>query len=519
MKNTNPFNGSLVNYIPHLLDVARLGDSLSPANLLVQFEVILTGGTRISCQPTTLKQLYCLDFTTLDYRCRDLSTDTAAIRQWLRGVIQDQVDRLAPEAGTYFPTTGWHILNGEHVYLAGGSLIGPTGFLPPGSYKTTAALEGLRLAVDEDLSEKTALAEWFTVTFNRGAPRSQPEGISLLSTSAAIFEELLPWKDCTRLVDDLYPSASRTAKRTRDEKANQIIRLVGNSGVREWGRFGATDSIACGIVFTGEYLPEGFSTLVRCLILQLDRPLPSRQLTALQQQPLARPTIIYRFLRWVSAHYYEVETKFRQGMEKLRDARGTTSVQETRLREITSLLLVAMNIFLRFFADSFPSFGKKVRIGIKGMMQDAVFQAINRQKELLAREREHSDTNRFSRCLADLYLSRCGIVITKKPGRKFQTGEAAVEYKGCLCLRSEYLLQLMQRHFRDSGITVKAITSELRRNHLLNMDKSQKSSKKLHQVRALFIRLEDLCAYQSSEDFAAVDAQAAALGLPIPRHK
>ena len=168
--------------------------------------------------------------------------------------------------------------------------------------------------------------------------------------------------------------------------------------------------------------------------------------------------------------------------------------------------MVEMNIFLRFFADSFPSFGKKVRIGIKGMMQDAVFQAIHRQKELLAREREHSDTIRFSRCLADLYLSRCGIVITKKPGRKFQTGEAAVEYKGCLCLRPEYLLQPMQGHFRDSGITVKAITSELRRNRLFNMDKSQKSSKKLHQVRELFICLEDLCAYQSSEDFAAVDA-------------
>lgn len=77
----------------------------------------------------------------------------------------------------------------------------------------------------------------------------------------------------------------------------------------------------------------------------------------------------------------------------------------------------------------------------------------------------------------------------------------------------------MQRHFRDSGTTIKAITSELRRNHLLNMDKSQKSSKKLRQVRALFIRLEDLCAYQSSKDFAGVDAQVAALGLPIPRHK
>lgn len=182
------------------------------------------------------------------------------------------------------------------------------------------------------------MAEWFTAIFNRDAPRSQPDGISLLSSSTAIFEDLRPWKDCTRLVDDPYPGASRTAKRTRDEKANQIIRLVGNSAVRGWGRFGATHSLACGIVFTGEYLPEGFSTLVRCLIFQLDRPLPSRQLTALQQQPLAWPTIIYRFLRWVSAHYYEVETKFRQGMEKLRDAKGTTSVQEERLREITSLL-------------------------------------------------------------------------------------------------------------------------------------------------------------------------------------
>ena len=113
------------NYTPHILQLARQGTDLRPANILAHYELILAGGQRVPCQPQTLERLYQMDFTALDYRCRNLSGDTATIRRWLCDVIQRQVDQLSPDAGMYFPAMGWNTLNGAHVYLAGNRLIGP----------------------------------------------------------------------------------------------------------------------------------------------------------------------------------------------------------------------------------------------------------------------------------------------------------------------------------------------------------------------------------------------------------
>jgi hypothetical protein len=154
-------------------------------------------------------------------------------------------------------------------------------------------------------------------------------------------------------------------------------------------------------------------------------------------------------------------------------------------------------------------------------IKHAVNQALSRQNELLERERECDDKNRFSHALAELHFGVRTIYITNKAGKKFQHGEAATEHKGCLCMTSGYLCLLMQQHFRDQHITVKAITAELRRNHLLVIDASQRSSKKLNNMRALFIRLDELRTYwdgcfgvSRSEDFSNIDALAASLGLP-----
>ena len=148
------------------------------------------------------------------------------------------------------------------------------------------------------------------------------------------------------------------------------------------------------------------------------------------------------------------------------------------------------------------------------------------QAAFLSRERSRCDTNRFSVCLAALYFrSFSGIHITEKPGKKFRSGQAAVEHKGCLCMRAEYLQELMQTHFQDASITIKQITAELRRNHLLDVDKSQRSSKKLANVRALFIRVDELRNYlgqhdpeTQAEEARRIDAMARAMGLPVPQN-
>lgn len=149
------------NYTPHILQLARQGTDLRPANILAHYELILAGGQHVPCQPQTLERLYQMDFTALDYRCRNLSGDTATIRRWLCDVIQRQVDQLSPDAGMYFPAMGWNTLNGAHVYLAGNRLIGPDGFQPQGTYSVNAALDSLHFSIDEMLPDKYLLYQLY----------------------------------------------------------------------------------------------------------------------------------------------------------------------------------------------------------------------------------------------------------------------------------------------------------------------------------------------------------------------
>lgn len=154
-------------------------------------------------------------------------------------------------------------------------------------------------------SRKTSLIALLSCIYNRQDTAQLPEAISLLSTPAAILGELGQYSDICRMVDDLYPSTSRAETRRREEKLSDIIRLVGNNASRGrvTGLSSVDSGIPCGVICTAEYLPQGYSTLIRCLLLELEQPLPTRALTALQNSPLVWPTFIFRFLSWCAANY------------------------------------------------------------------------------------------------------------------------------------------------------------------------------------------------------------------------
>lgn len=268
-------------------------------------------------------------------------------------------------------------------------------------------------------TKKTSLARELTAIYNRNTPPAQPDDVSLLPTNAAIFDALGPYRDCVRLVDDLYRSGSRSETRRRDEKLDQIIRLVGNNAQKGRGRAGEEDSVNCGIICTAEYLPEGFSTLTRCLILQLERPLPSARLTKIQCHPLTWPTFLYRFLTWVAAHYDAVVGYLRQQFPKLRQQRAAQPVQEERLREFQWALHLTTDILGAFFSSQLPSHLSGTRKQLVRLIKRSINQAIQHQTELLAHERDHSDTNSFSRALSELHFGAHMVHITEKPGKKF----------------------------------------------------------------------------------------------------
>ena len=81
-------------------------------------------------------------------------------------------------------------------------------------------------------------------------------------------------------------------------------------------------------------------------------------------------------------------------------------------------------------------------------------------------------------------------------------GTAAVEHKGCLCMRPNYLIALMQKYFGDPSVTQAKIYKELRDNGLLSMDMSRKSTKKCNGVRAVHIHINLLESYAPPDIFS-----------------
>ena len=121
---------------------------------------------------------------------------------------------------------------------------------------------------------------------------------------------------------------------------------------------------------------------------------------------------------------------------------------------------------------------------------------------MISRMKTANDASWIPRALAELYESG-RIEITKKTKQKFKEGRAAVEHKGCLCMKTDYLMKLLEGPLANQDLTVKELTNALRKDGLLSMDKSGRSTKKLNGVRVLQIHIDHLCELYGSEDIFA----------------
>lgn len=543
-QDASPFPVS--NFIPTVLTVSRTGSSLCPANIIVQLCLQLNSQQTpaFSC---SLSELHNMDYMQCDYRCRNYLGSDRVLNRLIARCIQDQVDCFDLTGKCYFERSGWTQYQDNHVYMAGNQLIGPQGFISPQEYMVSTELSRLRLDVDLSIkakdtanyalqlmnlnggvttcavlyylysliqplfleagwernyvclllgpsqSRKTSLTALLSCIYNRQDTAQLPGVISLLSTPAAILDELGQYPDICRLVDDLYPSTSRAETRRREEKLSDIIRLVGNNASRGrvTGLSSVESGIPCGVICTAEYLPQGYSTLIRCLLLELEQPLPTRALTALQNSPLVWPTFIFRFLSWCAANYDRLVMHLKNKIQRYHQRRSEHPSTEERLREMQFTLLQTLEFFFQYALDTRVWCNCPQLEDLRSKLKSNVAQVLNHQTKRLETVKSAGDENRFSKAIAELYLNG-SMVITRSAKRKFKEGYAAIEHHGCLCMRPDYLLSLLQDYFPDPNITLFQVTQELRRNGLLNMDASNRSTKKTSGVRSLHIYLEHL---------------------------
>ena len=534
------------NYVPHVLSVSRRGEDLSPRNILVRFE-LQVGPERTGPFTYTLQELRTLDFEHLDYRCQNFSGRKGEKAQLLFRCIQEQVRQFDLTGKTYFEKSGWTVLDGKHYFVAGDQLIGQNKFFPVQNFAVSSDLQQLRLPTDPKLpsmetikvvnallesntdvstcavlyfvysmlqplyreagwdhsfvcylfgpsqSRKTTFARLLTSIFCADTQEPQPADISLLSTSPAIAEELERFPGICRLVDDLYIGASRAEARKREEKISDIIRLLGNHTVRQKmdGQSHVAKGVDCGVFCTAEYLPRGYSTLIRCLLLKVEDPFDSDCLSHIQHRPLAWPTFCFRFLSWCAGRYNTVVKHLSQMRSSFERQRSENPLPEERLKEMEFALTSASKILISFLKETAPDCSRNEYRHTMRQFQARIRACLANQANLLKQAKPAERGDQFSSALAEMYLNGM-VIITKSPKKKFKEGEAAVICHDCLWMRPQYLVFLLQRYFSNSTITFRQVATELRANGLLSMDASRKSTKKLDQTRAVCIYLDHL---------------------------
>lgn len=356
---------------------------------------------------------------------------------------------------------------------------------------------------------KTTLARLIGQTYNRSAP-DDPHLVNLISTTAAVHNRVVALSDCVCILDDLFPGGTLAESRRREERLSEVIRTTGNGSAKEKmeGKQ-ALAQVPRGVVFaTAEYPLTTFSTVARVVTLPMETKINPRTLGALQATPEALSTFWFFFLRWACLHHDKLVQQIRSQFAELRQTGKRTSDMD-RVADAHRILTIGMEILTDYMAAVEPTKTEVVDRMLNRFRRSST-QAYHRQKRELDQLQSKSDQNRFSRFLAEQYCSgRFEEAKKKKLGKKY----SSVIFDGLLYIRLEDLVTQAQQHFGDPTVTLQAVSAELRRNGLLEMDKSSRSSKKVNGIRYLQVPVDRL------EEFLPTSPAENYLGLNFPSNR
>ncbi|BDF73570.1 hypothetical protein CE91St41_04590 [Oscillospiraceae bacterium] len=493
-----------------------------------------------------LSQIRSCELELLDIKCKSVG-ETRVLPRLMYRIAREQVAASNLTMAQYFPNCGWASMDGFPVYVAGNRVITASGWADPSRYSLSPSLTDLTLEVDDTINKadaaryvrnlcrlhpgvsdilvasavaghlfslfveagvtprlimyivgpsmmkKTTLATLIGGTYNPTSDNC-PHLVNLLSSTAAVHQKVSAFSDCCIILDDLNASESKAEMRRREERLGEVIRTAGNVASKE-KMAGKSTALALprGIVFvTAEYTLRAYSTMARCVVLHLDDPVRNEVLTPLQRRPKALSTFWFFFLRWCCQNYMKILDYIRNNYHRHR-SEGAVHPGMERLDDAYFVLTVAMDILECYQKVIAPG-----RVSTIGRITDNFYHHLDcnleQQVQELRQLQASTDSDRFSKMLAKLFYGR-KLDLQKKKHLGPDCNGAQDKDKRMLYLSLEYLTGKARQYFRDTSITRQAITAELRRNGLLEMDRSRRSTKKVGNARFLHIPLDRLQAY------------------------
>lgn len=217
--------------------------------------------------------------------------------------------------------------------------------------------------VGETQSGKTTLAESLVGCL---LEKSKVDITSFQSTFPAIEDVFEKGRDRLILVDDLYPKGKQGVDKEFEEKATNMIRILGDSKLRDkkgpLGKKLPTRHYTGGAIATGEIL--GLSTLssyARSLVIELQPGDICKEdsLWTLSRDKTLAKSFYSAFIRWIENKQQGVILWLKESFTELRST-GNDSFASPRLQDSKRIAILLLALFQQFCKDSGLAVGRTI---------------------------------------------------------------------------------------------------------------------------------------------------------------
>jgi hypothetical protein len=306
-------------------------------------------------------------------------------------------------------------------------------------------------------SELGSLAQAHYGDFDR---KSLP--VSWASTTAAIESRLASLADVLVCIDDFAPQANVGADRELQQRAERIIRSIGNQAARGRVRGDLTyqpDRAPRGLVLaTGERLPQGHSINARLVAVEVDRSrLDLGAVTNLQGRRHRLPHALRGYLDWIRARIPDLRASLPGRRDELRT---TFQCADGHLRHADALASLHLGIeLLAAFAENAGAVAHEAAEALQARAREALLAIGGHQAVTLARA---DPAERFVGALSGL-LAEGRVCLEPVCGVVAPSAETAIGYRtltSALVL-PEAAYREVALHLRERGEHWAPVASQL----------------------------------------------------------
>lgn len=178
-----------------------------------------------------------------------------------------------------------------------------------------------------------------------------PSG-SFVDTKGAMETKATEACGCVHIIDDLCPTVSSSDTAKQSEKLENLIRIYGDGNKKARSspsmKLRESHQISCCLLFLGEDIVGSQSSLLRCLLLKLEKGMiDGTRLRVFQEHPEILQTHLYHFLNSCGQNAAQIIHFIRQEFPRQREA-FSQMIREPRLVDTAAILQVMAQIIIRY---------------------------------------------------------------------------------------------------------------------------------------------------------------------------